>query len=268
MRQPSSTHPQLANDKWAYLTTKVPRLTVFFWVIKILTTGSGEATSDFLAHQFNPFVAVAIGGVAFALSLVLQLRTQRYVAWIYWLCVSMVSVFGTMAADGLHVELHVPYYASTALYSVGLAVVLSAWYITERTISIHSINTVRRELFYWATVLATFALGTALGDLTATTFHLGYFASGVVFAVAFAIPGLAYWKFRVHPILCFWVAYILTRPLGASFADWMGVPHNLAGGLNFGRGHVALVGGALILALVLYVQFSRIDVQEELPQSS
>jgi uncharacterized membrane-anchored protein len=219
----------------------------------------GEATSDFLAHKYNPFVAGAIGGLAFIVAMTLQLRTRSYNAWLYWFGVAMVSVFGTMAADGLHVELGIPYIASTLFYIVVLAAVFVVWHRTEGTLSIHSISTPRRECFYWVTVLATFALGTAAGDLTAMSFHLGYFSSGLLFAVLFLIPGLAYWRFRRNEILAFWVAYVLTRPLGASFADWMGVSHKL-GGLNMGRGVVAISLAIPIVLLVAYVAIARPDV--------
>jgi len=164
-------------------------------------------------------------------------------------------VFGTMAADVLHVGLGVPYVASTAFYLVALAVIFAVWYATERSLSIHSIRTPPREFFYWATVLATFALGTAAGDLTATTMHLGYLDSGVLFAVAIAVPAVA-WRLGLNPILTFWAAYIVTRPLGASFADWVAVPHN-RGGLNAGYGPVTVVMVAAIALLVGYLSVTE-----------
>ncbi|MBC3839984.1 hypothetical protein GXW82_06605 [Streptacidiphilus sp. 4-A2] len=234
-------------------------MTVYFWITKILTTGMGETTSDFLAQHLDPVLAVAIGAVAFAAALALQLSVRRYIAWVYWTAVVMVSVFGTMAADSLHVKLGVPYAVSAPFFLVVLAVVLGAWYLSEKTLSIHSIRTRRRELFYWATVLATFALGTATGDLTATTLHLGYFSSGVAFALLFAVPGLAHWRLRLNPITAFWFAYIVTRPLGASFADWMAVSP-ARGGLGWQTGPVSLVWLAAILGFVGYLTVSRRDV--------
>ncbi len=243
---------------------KVPeRITVYFWVIKILTTGMGEATSDFLAHKFSPVIAGAIGGLFFAGAMLVQFATRKYNAWAYWFAVSMVAVFGTMAADGLHIELGIKYQYSTTFYLIVLAVVLVAWHKSERTLSIHSIYTARREGFYWATVLATFALGTATGDLTATTLHLGWFSSGLLFTGLIALPALAFLLLKANDILAFWVAYILTRPLGASFADWMGLPRHL-GGLNMGRGVVALVLAAPIVILVVYVARSRVDMDPEM----
>jgi uncharacterized membrane-anchored protein len=157
--------------------TKIPEVTVFFWIIKLLTTGMGETTSDFLVKTIDPIVAVAIGGIGFAVALLLQFTARKYVPWIYWLCVVMVAIFGTMAADVLHIGLGIPYLVSTVFFAFALAVIFTLWQKTERTLSIHSIYTRRRELFYWATVLATFALGTAAGDMTAVTLNLGYFAS-------------------------------------------------------------------------------------------
>jgi uncharacterized membrane-anchored protein len=242
--------------------SKVPeRITVFFWIIKILTTAQGEATADYLDHRIDPPIAAAVAGLAFVVALALQFRARKYVAWIYWLAADMVAVFGTMCADGLHVELGIPYAVSTTFYAVVLAVILILWYRTEKTLSIHSISTRRREAFYWATILATFALGTALGDLTATTLHLGYLASGIMFTLLFTIPGLAHWRLRLNSVAAFWTAYILTRPLGASYADWMGVPRSLSG-LNFGRAHVAIVLTIPIVLLVGYLAVSRVDLEE------
>jgi uncharacterized membrane-anchored protein len=171
-----------------------------------------------------------------------------------------------MCADGLHVELGIPYQVSTTFYAVVLAVILVLWYRTEKTLSIHSINTRRREAFYWATILATFALGTALGDLTASTLHLGYLTSGIMFTLLFAIPGLAHWRLGLNSVAAFWTAYILTRPLGASYADWMGVPHNLSG-LDLGRGPVAVGLTIPIILLVGYLAVSRIDVAGRAPEA-
>ncbi len=242
---------------------KVPELTVYFWVIKVLTTAVGESISDYLVHTINPYIAVTLGGIGLAVSLVLQFSVRRYVAWIYWLTVVMVAVFGTMAADVLHIEFGVSYLASATLFAIVLVVAFVAWYAREKTLSIHSIYTPRRELFYWTAVLAAFALGTATGDMTARTMHLGYFSSGVMFVLVFAVPALAYWRFGLNAILAFWFAYIVTRPLGASFADWMGKPHGV-GGLGWGDGPVSLVLTILIVGFVGYLQVSRVDIENEL----
>lgn len=232
--------------------SKVPEVTALFWVTKVLTTGMGETTSDYLARQLGPVVAGAMGLFGLVALLVLQLRATRYSPWVYWSAIVMVSVFGTMAADVVHVVAGVPYTVSTVAFSLVLAAVLTAWYVSERTLSIHSIRTPRREWFYWVTVLATFALGTAVGDLTAGTLRLGYFSSGVLFAALIAVPALAGRFLRLNAVAAFWSAYVLTRPLGASFADWMGVPAQRAG-LGWGTGPVSLVLAVLIAALVAYL---------------
>src|SRR5262252_10278653 len=232
-----------------YAASKVPLITVYFWIIKLLSTAMGEATSDYMVRTINPVIAVLIGFAGFAVAMVLQFRAKRYNAWIYWLAVVMVAVFGTQAADVLHIKFHVPYAASTIFHAIVLAVLFVVWYRVEGTLSIHSIRTPRREAFYWATVLATFALGTAAGDLTATTLHLGYLASGVLFAVVIAVPAIAHSRFGMNPVLAFWFAYVTTRPLGASFADWLGVPP-ARHGLNLGTGPVSLALAAAIVLLV------------------
>jgi len=220
-----------------YAASKVPLITVYFWIIKLLTTAMGEATSDYMVRTINPVIAVLFGFTAFVIAMVLQFRAKRYVAWTYWLAVAMVAVFGTQAADVLHIKFHVPYAASTAFYAVVLTVIFIVWYRVEGTLSIHSIRTPRRELFYWATVLATFALGTATGDLTARTLGLGYLASGI------------------------WICYVLTRPVGASFADYVAFPHSV-GGLGVGHGPVALFLTFLIVVFVGYLTVTRKDVEE------
>jgi uncharacterized membrane-anchored protein len=227
---------------------KVPAVTTAFWVTKVLTTGMGETASDFLFHNLSHVIALSIGIAGFAAALVLQSRARRYVPWIYWLAVVMVSVFGTMAADVAHVALGVPYAASTAFFVVVLGVIFAWWHARERTLSIHSITTRRRERFYWATVLATFALGTAAGDLTAKTLSLGYLSSGLLFAAVIMVPLAAHRWFRLNAIAAFWFAYIVTRPLGASFSDWFayGSPH-------WGTGPITLVLTIAIVGLVGYM---------------
>jgi uncharacterized membrane-anchored protein len=228
---------------------KVPEVTPGFWVTKVLTTGMGEATSDTLVHQLPPVIAVMFGFVGLVIALALQFAAPRYRPWIYWLAVVMVAVFGTMAADVLHIQFGVPYVVSTVFFAIVLAGVFAAWYSSERTLSIHTINTRRRETFYWLTVIATFALGTAAGDMTATTLHLGYLISGVAFTILIAVPAVAHRWFGLNAIFAFWFAYIVTRPLGASYADWLGVSH-ARGGLNWGSGNVSLGMTLLIVVAV------------------
>ena len=244
---------------------KVPvRITAVFWAIKLLSTAMGEALSDSLVHGINQYLAVMIGFALFCVAMALQLRIRQYNPWVYWFAVAMVAVFGTMAADVLHIGLHVPYLASSAFYLVALALIFAVWYRTERTLSIHSIYTPRREVFYWLTVLATFALGTAVGDLTADTFHLGYFSSGLMFAGLFVLPGLAYAGHKLDSVAAFWIAYILTRPFGASFADWLGFPRS-AGGIAVGHALTAVIFAVPIVVLVAYLAVTGIDRSEETP---
>ena len=239
---------------------RVPQIGVLFWVIKALSTALGESTSDYLVHAIQPVVAVLLGFAAFVVALWVQFSMRRYWAPAYWLAVAMVGVFGTMAADVLHVGLHVPYPASTALYVIVLAAVFLVWARTERTLSFHAIDTARREAFYWAAVVATFAMGTALGDFTAYSLHLGYLASGVIFAGVLAIPALGYRLLKWNAVFTFWLAYVATRPFGASFADYFGKPKSV-GGLGIGDGPVVAVLVLAIVSLVAYLTVSRRDVQ-------
>ncbi len=238
----------------------MPEITVWFWIIKGLSTAMGEASSDYLVHAMAPALAVLLGLAGFVVALVIQFKMERYVAWSYWLAVVMVGIFGTMAADVLHVGLGVPYTASTILYAVVLAAVFVGWQRTEKTLSIHSIDTPRRELFYWATVVATFAMGTALGDFTAYTLHLGYFSSAILFAGIIIIPAVGYRWLRWNAVFAFWFAYVITRPLGASIADGLAKP-KASGGLGLGDGFVVVLVGALIIAAVGYLTLTKADVQ-------
>ena len=243
---------------------KVPQVLAVFWVTKALTTAFGESTSDFLVHAISPVPAVLLGFVAFCVALVVQLRAPRYNAACYWFAVAMVGVFGTMAADVLHVGFGVPYPASAVLFVVALAAVFVSWYRVEGTLSVHTIVTRRRELFYWAAVVATFALGTAAGDLTAYSFGLGYLTSAVLFAALICVPALWYRFGGLNPVVAFWSAYVLTRPLGASVADWLGKPTG-DGGLGLGAGPVSLAFAVVIVAIVVHLVRSRADAPEKEP---
>lgn len=237
---------------------KVPEITFFFWFVKLLTTGLGEVFSDFLVRQFNPIIAVIGGGVGFVVALALQFLVPEYIPGVYWLVVVMVAIFGTMAADVVHVALGIPYLISTLAFVIALAGIFGVWYANEKTLSIHRIDSVRREAFYWAAVVATFTLGTAAGDMTAMTMHLGYFDSGVLFAILIGLTAIASWRFSLQEAMAFWIAYILTRPLGASFADWAG-RDQLAGGLGVGTGWVSL---SLLVVIVLTVGFLSLTRNE------
>lgn len=235
------------------MAIKVPEVTALFWITKLITTALGEATSDYFVSVIDPVVAVCLTFLLFAVVIVAQLVVRRYIPWLYWFAVTMVAVFGTMAADVLHVALGVPYLASSIGFAIILVVVLVVWKRLEGTLDIHSIQTTRRELFYWATVSATFALGTAAGDLFATEFHLGYLGAAGVFFVIILIPWVGFRAGGWNAVGSFWFAYILTRPLGASFADWFGMPRTV-GGLGIGHGPVSLVLFVIVFVLVAITQ--------------
>ncbi len=238
---------------------RVAEVTATFWLIKGLSTALGESLSDYLVFAINPVVAVLLGFAGFVIALVIQLSRGRYRPWAYWLAVVMVGVFGTMAADVVHVVLRVPYLVSSVGYAVVLAAVFLTWWLVEGTLSMHAVTSGRRELFYWAAVAATFATGTALGDLTAITLHLGYAGSIVLFAAAICIPAAGYRWFRWNPTAAFWTAYVLTRPRGASLADWTGKPI-AAGGLGWGEAVMSL---AFTIAIIAFVaRLSRRDLTD------
>jgi uncharacterized membrane-anchored protein len=228
---------------------KVPQVAAVFWVIKAVTTAFGESTSDWSVGALTPIPAVLLGFLAFSVALGLQLRARTYCPQRYWFAVAMVGVFGTMAADVLHVGLGVPYLASTALFAVVLALAFLTWRRCEGTLSVHSIDTSRRELFYWAAVVATFALGTAVGDSAAHVVGLGYLPAALLFAVLIGVTAAAVRVGVLGPIAGFWTAYVLTRPFGASVADWLGKPH-ADGGVGVGSGLVTAVLAVLLVATV------------------
>jgi uncharacterized membrane-anchored protein len=215
----------------------VPEITAAFWVLKLLTTAMGEAASDYLLSALS-YLGLAIGVAGFGLTLWLQFRTRCYQPVVYWAAVSMVAVVGTMVADLIHGEFGVPLVVSTLSCGAALALTFFVWHRTEGTLDIHSITTRRREVFYWLTVSFTFALGTAAGDLTADQLGLGFVGSIVLFAVLMTVPALGHWQLRLNAVAAFWFAYILTRPLGASIADWLSKPAR-HGGVGYGDGPVA-----------------------------
>jgi uncharacterized membrane-anchored protein len=236
-----------------FATSKVPEITVWFWIAKLLTTGMGETTWDWSAVALGPVPAICLSGLGFVVALGLQLRERAYRPWVYWFAVLMVSVFGTTCADAVHVVLGVPYAVSTIAFLLAVLAAFGVWYRVEGTLSIHAVDTRRRELFYWAAVIMTFALGTALGDLTATTLGIGYAASIVIFGVLFALPFAAARWTSASAVGTFWSAYVMTRPFGASVADWVGVPPG-RGGVGIGTGPVSLVALFAIVAVVLWLE--------------
>ncbi|AZN41101.1 COG4705 family protein [Paenibacillus albus] len=230
--------------------SKVPEITLFFWITKLLTTGMGEVASDYLFEKLNPIFSVPVSLIIFIAAMIMQFKVRKYVAGIYWLVVIMVSIFGTTAADAVRVGLGIPYVASTIFFVAALAAILITWYVKEKTLSVHSIYTRRREVFYWLTVVTTFALGTAAGDMTANSMNLGYLPSGIMFSVILVLPAIGYWFFGLKEIAAFWFAYIMTRPVGASFADWLSAAHS-SGGLGYSKGIVTFVLTVFIVILVI-----------------
>ena len=230
---------------------RVPAPTPAFWAAKLLTTGIGEITSDFFVKTFDPLLVVPAAVLVLAVALLLQLRLRRYVPAMYWTVVLLVGVAGTMAADVLHVALGVPYLVSSVVFVLIAATVFALWWLVERDLDVHDVTTLPRELFYWAAVGATFALGTAVGDLTAVVLGIGYFGSIVLFAVLIAVPPALFAMRVLGPVTAFWCAYVVTRPLGASVADWLAVPA-ARGGLGLGDGPVS-AAGVLLLALIVAV---------------
>jgi uncharacterized membrane-anchored protein len=238
----------------------VPEVTLSFWIIKILTTGTGESASDWLINRGEglPWLpiswALVIDFGLFVVAFVLQFAVRRYIPAVYWFAVLAVGIVGTVVADIMHFLIGMPLSVTTGVCAAILAVDFMLWHRSEGTLSIHSIFTVRREIYYWVAVFFTFALGTALGDLTAQVWNLGYFGSIVLFAALMLVPAALHWRSSVNAVFVFWFAYVLTRPLGASIADWLSVPTN-EGGLGLGSGPVTWVATGVIAALVAYVSF-------------
>jgi uncharacterized membrane-anchored protein/acylphosphatase len=248
-------------NKLIILLSKVPEVTIFFWVIKILCTTVGETFADFI--NFNIGLGLTnttiIMGIAFFIALFLQFRAKKYVASIYWITVVLISVFGTLVTDNLTDSMGVPLELSTAVFSVLLGLTFLFWYLSEKTLSIHSIFTRKREVFYWLTILFTFALGTAVGDLYSEQLGFGYLFTGLAVILIIACIFLA-WKFlKLDGVLAFWIAYILTRPLGASIGDYLSQP-KVNGGLGMGTTVTSVVFLIAILAIIVFLAVSKIDI--------
>jgi uncharacterized membrane-anchored protein len=237
------------------MLNKVPEVTLIFWIIKILSTTVGETGADYLAVHVGLGADLTMACMSALLvgALVLQLSAQRYVPWIYWLTVVLVSVVGTQITDFLTDKLEISLYVSTAAFALALVATFAAWYASEHTLSIRTITTRRRELFYWAAVLFTFALGTAAGDLAAEALGLGFKLGVVVFVVLIGFVAVFY-QLGTNPVLSFWLAYILTRPLGASLGDLLSQSRNY-GGVGLGTIHTSLAFLTVIVALVVWVTF-------------
>ncbi|HSX42905.1 MAG TPA: hypothetical protein VLF59_02365 [Candidatus Saccharimonadales bacterium] len=248
-----------------YLASKVPEITIFFWIIKVLCTTVGETAADLLNTNLNLGLTGTsiIMAALLVISLVFQFRAKRYVAGLYWLCVVLISVVGTLVSDNLTDNFGVSLITTTIIFSVLLAICFASWYRSEHTLSIHSIRTRKREMFYWLTILFTFALGTSAGDLTAERLNWGYLLSVVVFSALIAAVAFASLRLRLNAILGFWVAYILTRPLGASIGDYLSQTKQ-DGGVGLGTVVTSVIFLSAILATVIYLTMTKKDVE---PQS-
>ena len=243
------------------MLNKVPEVTLFFWVIKILCTTIGETAADYLNVNlgFGLSSTTLVTGALLAVLLVVQFRLSRYVPPVYWAVVVVISVFGTLITDNMTDRYGVPLALSTLVFTAVLALVFFVWWSIEHTLSIHSIVTSRREGFYWLAILFTFALGTAAGDLVGEKLSLGYGVSIVLFAAAIVIVAGAHFAGRIGAVLAFWLAYILTRPLGASIGDFLSQSDPKAGGLGLGTTGTSYIFLACILALVTYLSITKRD---------
>jgi uncharacterized membrane-anchored protein len=246
------------------MLNKVPEVTIFFWVIKIMCTTVGETAADYLNDNlgFGLTNTTIFAGALLVVLLAAQFRVRRYVPGVYWAVVVVVSVFGTLITDNMTDRYDVPLTTSTAVFAVVLAAVFAAWYASERTLSIHSIVTTRREAFYWLAILFTFALGTAAGDLSAEKLDLGYAVSIAIFGGLIALVVVAHYGFGLNAVLAFWLAYILTRPLGASIGDELSQSSKKYGGLGLGTTGTSYLFLGCILALVVFLSVTRRDATE------
>jgi uncharacterized membrane-anchored protein len=262
--EPTAERTIATRDQFAHLMNKVPEVTLYFWLIKVLCTTVGETFADYLNETlgFGLTNTTIVMGSAFFVLLGFQFRARRYVPWIYWTTVVLISVFGTLITDNLTDGHGVPTTTTTPIFAVLLAISFLAWYLVERTLSIHTIRTVRREAFYWLAILFTFALGTAGGDMLSEQLGLGYLTAVVIFAGAIALVVVAHLGLRMGPILSFWLAYILTRPLGASIGDYMSQPRK-DGALGLGTTATSVIFLGAILALVAYLTVTRRDVTDD-----
>ena len=242
------------------MLNKVPEVTLYFWIIKILCTTVGETAADYLNANLNLGLTntTYLMSVLLAIVLLFQFKARKYVPSVYWLAVVLLSVVGTLITDNLVDNFGVPLQATTIAFSIALAVTFGGWYASEKTLSIHSIYTTRREAFYWLAILFTFALGTAAGDLAAEHLKLGYLISALWFAGLIACVTIAYYVFKLNAVLAFWMAYILTRPLGASIGDYLSQAHD-KGGLGLGTTMTSMLFLVVILALVVYLTMTRRD---------
>ncbi len=249
------------SDADKQMLNKVPQITLYFWIIKILCTTVGETGADYLNTTLNlglTGISIVMGILLFII-LFFQFRSKKYVPWIYWLAVVLISIVGTLITDNLTDNLGVSLEITTVVFAIALAITFIIWYTSEKTLSIHKINTRKREAFYWLAILFTFALGTAAGDLVAESFKLGYLLSAGIFAGVIVIVFVAHKLFRLNPVLAFWIAYILTRPLGASIGDELSQSRT-DGGLGLGTVITSAIFLIAILVTVIYLTRTKKDV--------
>jgi uncharacterized membrane-anchored protein len=243
------------------MLNKVPAVTLFFWIIKVMATTVGETGADFLIFNVKLGLTTTswlMGGVL-VVALAAQISARRYIPWLYWVAVVLISIVGTLITDNLTDNFGVPLQTSTLVFGAALIAVFAAWYASERTLSIHTIVSRKRELFYWSAILITFALGTAAGDLVGERWALGYLVSGLIFAGGIAAVAIAYYVFKISEVWAFWLAYILTRPFGASFGDLLS-QSRANGGLGLGTTSTSVAFLVVIIALVTYLSITKRDV--------
>jgi uncharacterized membrane-anchored protein len=252
------------------MLNKVPEVTVFFWLIKVMCTTVGETAADYVNDTlgFGLTNTTYVAGGLLAVLLIVQFSLRRYVPVVYWAAVVVISVFGTLITDNLTDGHNVPLTTTTPIFAVILAIVFAVWYAVERTLSIHTIFTRRRETFYWLAILFTFALGTAAGDLLAEKLDLGYGLSVVIWGGAIALIAFLHYGLRLNAVLSFWLAYILTRPLGASIGDFMSQHDKQYGGLGLGTTGTSYIFLGCIFALVVYLTVTRRDQSPPAPQAA
>ncbi len=253
----------MESSKIRQMLNKVPEVSLYFWIIKILCTTVGETAADFLNTSLNLGLTGTslVMGILLIIALFFQFRLKRYIPGIYWLAVVLISVVGTLITDNLTDNFGVSLETTTVIFGIALAVTFMAWYMREKTLSIHTISTMRREVFYWLAILFTFALGTAAGDLVAESLGLGYLVSALIFAGLIAVIAVAHLRFKLNAVLAFWVAYILTRPLGASIGDYLSQPRD-DGGLGLGTVITSALFLIAILSTVVYLTTRKEDASD------
>ena len=250
------------------MLNKVPEVTIYFWIIKVMATTVGETAADFLNGTLNLGLTITtyiIGSLLIA-ALCFQFKARQYVPGMYWLSVVLISIVGTLITDNLTDHFGVSLVTTTIIFAVLLAATFATWWAREKSLSIHSISTTRREAFYWLAILFTFALGTAAGDLAAEGLSLGFWISALMFGALIALVALAHYRYRLNAVLAFWIAYILTRPLGASLGDYLSQPR-VDGGLGLGTVVTSALFLATILAVVIYLTRTRKDTAVLVPSA-